>query len=121
MARWRTLHEIAVIARFIGKYGEDLAERYILHQQVDSRRAMQDYIACHERLGYESLKAREVEAVERSYQNLLVRFGLQTSTRLGLLHPTFDNIVALRIMILLERKIGEAFGDAHQQLFHDSA
>jgi hypothetical protein len=205
MARWRTLHEIAVIALFIGEYGEDLAEQYILHQQVESRRAMQDYIACHERLGYESLEPREVEAVERSYQNLLVRFGrsigtqygwaaeqlgiskpafnnieravgidhlrvhyrmashnvhanpkgvffklglleeenllpagpsnagladpghsaaislVQTSTPLGLLHPTFDNIVALRIMVLLEREIGEAFGDAHQQLLHDSA
>jgi hypothetical protein len=166
---------------------------------------MQDYIACHDRLGYEPLEPSEVEVVERSYQDLVARFGrsfgtqygwaaerlgmsrpafsdieraggidhlrahyrlashnvhanpkgvffklglleeenlllagpsnagladpghsaaislVQTSTPLGLLHPTFDNIVALRIMVLLEHEIGQTFGDAHQQLLHDSA
>ena len=205
MARWRTLHEIAVIALFIGAHGEDLAERYVLHQHVESRRAARDYIACQERLGYEPLDPSEIEAVEQLYATLLERFGhsfgtpygwaaeqlgikkpaferiervagidhlrahyrlashnvhanpkgvffklgllneldcllagpsnagladpghsaaislVQTSTPLGLLHPTFDNIVVLRIMVLLEREIGQAFGDAHQQLVHDSA
>jgi hypothetical protein len=51
MARWRTLHEIAAIALFIGEHGGDLAERYVLHQNVESKRAMQDYVACQERLG----------------------------------------------------------------------
>jgi hypothetical protein len=46
---------------------------------------------------------------------------VQTSTPLALLHPTFDNIVAPRIMVLLEHGIGQTFGDAHQQLSHDSA
>jgi hypothetical protein len=204
MARWRTLHEIAVIALFIGEHGEDLAERYVLHQRVESRRAMESYIACQDRLGYEPLEPSEVEAVERAYEDLIGRFGrsfgtqygwaaeqlglkrptlsdikravgidhlrahyrlashnvhanpkgvffklglleeenlllagpsnagledpghsaaislVQTSTPLGLLHPTFDNIVALRIMFLLEHEIGQTFGDAHQQLLHDS-
>ena len=46
---------------------------------------------------------------------------VQTSTPLGLLQPTLDNIVALRIMAELEGEIGRAFGDANQQLANDGA
>jgi hypothetical protein len=203
MARWRTLHEIAVIALFIGEHGDELAERYIWHQHVESRRAMRDYVACQERLGYEPLESGEVADVERSYVAIVDRFGpsfgnqygwatdqlnnnnptfanieravgishfrahyrmashnvhgnpkgvffklglleeadillagpsnagladpghgaaislVQTSAPLALLHPTFDNIVTLKIMLDLEAEIGQAFGDAHQKLVDD--
>lgn len=99
MARWRTLHEIAVIALFIGEHGEDLAERYVLHQHVESRRAARDYIACQERLGYEPLEPSEIEAVEQLYANLLGRFGHSFGTQygwaaeqLGIKKPAFDRI-----------------------------
>ena len=38
MARWRTLHEIAVVAAVILQHGDDIAERYIDHQAVESKR-----------------------------------------------------------------------------------
>jgi len=83
MARWRTLHEIAVIALFIGEHGEALAEQYVLHQHVESKRAMQDYIACQERLDYDPLKASEIEATERSYAEVIARFGRPFGTQYG--------------------------------------
>src|SRR5260370_36714366 len=43
MARWRTLHEVAVVASFVATHGEDLAERYVSHQAVESKRAADDY------------------------------------------------------------------------------
>ncbi len=43
MARWRTLHEIAVTVSFIAEHGEELAERYVLHQAVESKRAADQY------------------------------------------------------------------------------
>lgn len=205
MARWRTLHEIAVIALFIGEHGEDLAEQYVLHQHVESKRAMQDYIACQKRLGYDPLEASEIEATERSYAEVIARFGrpfgtqygwaaqqlrsnqpsfsdieravgidhlrahyrmasynvhanpkgvffklglleesdlllagpsnagfadpghsaaislVQASTPLGLLHPTLDNVIVMRIMVDLIDEIGSTFADAHQQLVADTA
>ena len=39
MARWRTLHEITVVAMLIDKHGEDLAQRYLLHETIEDRRA----------------------------------------------------------------------------------
>ena len=75
MARWRTLHEVAVAALFIAANGEDLAERYILHQVVESRRAAEDYDKFRERLGLEPLKVAEVRNLEIQFAALKTRFG----------------------------------------------
>ena len=75
MARWRTLHELAVVASLVASHGEDLAERYVLHQAVESKRAADDYAACQSRLGYEPLAEKEVKAVEASYDAVIARFG----------------------------------------------
>lgn len=83
MARWRTLHEVAVVAQFVAGHGEDLAERYVLHQVVESKRAMVDYEKCRERLGYEPLHEDEVKAVEHSYDAAIVRFGPTFGSQYG--------------------------------------
>ena len=53
MARWRTLDEIAVVSFFVQKHGEDLAERYTVHQHIESWKAAERYNECRERLGYD--------------------------------------------------------------------
>jgi hypothetical protein len=205
MARWRTLHEVAVVATFISEHGDNLAERYILHETIESKRAMDDYQACQPRLGYEPLDESDIKAVLQSYDELITRFGkdfrgdygwashhlgtpqptfkdieravgidhlrahyrmashnvhanpkgvfvklgliqesqvlligpsnagfaepghaaarslTQVSATLGLLQPTFDNIVGLQIMVQLVREIGAAFGQATERLAADSS
>jgi len=69
------LHEVAVVASFVAAHGEDLAERYVLHQAVESNRAAHDYKACQQRLGYEPLAEKEVEAVQRSYDAVIAKLG----------------------------------------------
>src|SRR5260370_32451533 len=59
MARWRTLHEIAVVAVVLSHHGEDIAARYVDHQAVESMRSMRKYISCCEELGYTPLSDRE--------------------------------------------------------------
>src|SRR5205085_1323322 len=59
MARWRTLHEIAVVATIISQYGESIAERYLAHQAVESKKKMDKYLACYQQLGYKPLTVRE--------------------------------------------------------------
>jgi len=39
MARWRTLHEINVVITLIAEDGDELAERYLAHDIVESARA----------------------------------------------------------------------------------
>ena len=55
MARWRTLHEIAIVAAVISQHGDSIAERYLAHQFVESKRAMDKYLACYKQLGYKPL------------------------------------------------------------------
>src|SRR5260370_35431821 len=55
MARWRTLHEIAVVAAVISQHGEDIAERYVDHQAVWSKRALGKNKAGHKSLGLQPL------------------------------------------------------------------
>ncbi len=70
MARWRTLHEIAVVSFFVAAHGEDLAERYVLHQVVESKRAAADYEKCHSRLGYEPMHGNEIKAHLRAHYRM---------------------------------------------------
>ncbi len=100
MARWRTLHEVAVVASFVAAYGEDLAERYVFHQAVESKRAALGYEKCQQRLGYEPLEESEVIAVQSSYDAVIARFGADfgkgdygwASHHLKIARPTFVDI-----------------------------
>lgn len=205
MARWRTLHEIAVIAMFVCKHGDDLSERYVLHQRIESRRAGRDYVNCQDRLGYEPMESSEIAELDQLRNDLIDRFGktydtpygwaadqlgvgrptfsdieraagidhfrahyrmashnvhanpkgiffklglldevdllltgssdaglaspghsaaislAQVSTPLVLLHPTLDNLVIAKVMLRLVDEIGQAFGDAHEELVSHSA
>jgi Family of unknown function (DUF5677) len=205
MARWRTLHEVAVIASFIADQGEDLAERYVLHQAIESKQGATEYEKYRERLGYEPLNDHEITALEDTCSALRARFGsdfarphgwaahhlsesdpnfkkiesavgvdhlrpfyrmashnvhanpkgvffklgllsesqiflagpsnagladpghataislAQITSRLGLLHPTFDNVVSVQIIAQLVEDVGAAFIAAHVQLENDAA
>lgn len=75
MARWRTLHEIAVVSLFVGEHGEGVAERYLLHEVEESRRAAQLYQRYADKLGYEPYSHEELEELDRQCQALEQRFG----------------------------------------------
>jgi len=75
MARWRTLHEIAVVAAVISRHGESIAERYVAHQAVESKRAMDKYLGCYKELGYRPLPAREQEKIRKNYDRALAKYG----------------------------------------------
>jgi hypothetical protein len=102
IARWRTLHEIAVVDSFIAERGEDLAERYVLHQAVEAKRASDDYQKCQPRLGYEPLANEEIESVQKSYDAVIARYGADFAKgdygwaghHLGKVKATFKDIEA---------------------------
>jgi hypothetical protein len=75
MARWRTLHEIAVVAAVISKHGAALAERYLDHQAVESNRALNKYLECYKDLGYRPLPARKQQKVIKAYDRVIAKYG----------------------------------------------
>jgi hypothetical protein len=118
MARWRTLHEIGVVAAVVSKHGEEIAERYHAHQAVESKRAMSKYLACYKRLGYRPLGARAVKAIEKRYDSAIAKYGKSFKSDYGwaAYHlnkevPTFAD---------LEAAAGYAHMRAHYQMGNDN-
>ncbi len=83
MARWRTLHEIGVVAAVISKHGEVIAQRYLAHQAVESRRAMNKYLRCCGPLGYRPLSAREVKRITKAYEAAIRKYGKEFDADYG--------------------------------------
>jgi hypothetical protein len=101
MARWRTLHEIGVVAAVISKHGEGIAERYVAHQAVESRRGMQKYMDCHKHLGYKPLAVRTIAKIERAYSETVAQYGETFKSEYGWaahhlkkVRPTFADLEA---------------------------
>lgn len=75
IARWRCLHEIAVVAMFVWEHGGDVAERYLNHEIIESTRAAEEYAQKCERLGDEPIPERELNELRKSRDALLARYG----------------------------------------------
>jgi len=74
-ARWRTLNEIAVICFFIKKHGNDVGERYLSYQYIESCKAMREYQKYAERLGYVPFSKLKIENLKKIRENLIKKFG----------------------------------------------
>jgi hypothetical protein len=71
MGRWRTLHEIAVVAMFISEADRKTAERYILHEHVTSYRRALNYMEHHERGNLEPIEPEVMEELKAAYDEVL--------------------------------------------------
>ncbi|MGD2248779.1 MAG: DUF5677 domain-containing protein [Candidatus Methanofastidiosia archaeon] len=74
-ARWRTLHEIAVTAFFIKLHGNDVAERYLFHDSIQSYKAMIEYQKHSGALGYPPLTKEEIQKVKKLRDQLRNKLG----------------------------------------------
>lgn len=83
MARWRTLNEIAGVAYLIRKHGEELAERYLDHDVVESYKASVQYQKHYERLKHEAPDPKELKVVADAYQALIAKYGPEFGTPQG--------------------------------------
>lgn len=74
-ARWRTLHEISVTAFFISTKGNNIAERYLLHDGIESYKAAKIFQENCAGLGFEPLSKQEVAEIKDIRDGLIRRFG----------------------------------------------
>jgi len=118
MARWRTLHEIAVVAAVISQYGEDIAERYLDHQAVESKRALDKYLTCYKDLGFRLIPARERKKILKAYDKAIAKYGEPFDSDYGWAafhlspqRPTFVN---------LEKAAGRAEMRSYYQMGNDN-
>lgn len=91
MARWRTMHEIAVTANFILESGELIAERYVAYQLVESRFATRQYKEYEQRLAVQLVDNRAMDDLEQRYQELLTQYGPAFAKQYGWALPRFPD------------------------------
>ena len=75
MARWRTLDELTTVAILISAGGDDLAERYMAFEAVETKKALDQFIENHEALGYAPPSKRELRTVNRRFEAVKARYG----------------------------------------------
>jgi hypothetical protein len=83
MARWRTLHEIAVTSMFIRDGGNPAAQRYVEHEAVESLNAMRLYQEHAAVLGFEKHSPAEVDALTKHVEALLLKYGKPFRSQYG--------------------------------------
>jgi hypothetical protein len=75
MARWRTLHEITIVASLIVQHGAELAERYVAYQAVEAKRALDMYAQCHIGLGYKPMPKRSAAKINAHFRSVQRKYG----------------------------------------------
>lgn len=83
MARWRTLHEIAVIALILSDNNDDVAQRYIEHEAVEAKKASDRFAKDYKSLGYRPLSQKEIDRVDRKYALAISKYGQTFKTEYG--------------------------------------
>jgi hypothetical protein len=98
-ARWRSLHEVVVVADLISTYGSDLAERYTQHEVVENYKAALLHQKHANTIGYEALSNNEMEQIVAEYYDVIEKYGKSfqheygwASCVLGVQKPSFADI-----------------------------
>ena len=74
-ARWRTLHEIAVIAMFIKDHEQVLAEKYLHYEKVENYKEALEYQKNCCKLGYEPLSDKELNIITNRKNEIVIKYG----------------------------------------------
>lgn len=97
MARWRTLHELAVVARFIQMHGEETAERYLAYDLIEARSEFLLNKRTALAIGAPPPSAADEAKLEAEVQQARDRYGANFSNNYGWAakaldraKPTFD-------------------------------
>jgi hypothetical protein len=74
-ARWRTLHEISVIALFISHHDNELAQRYLVHSIVADYRRAVEYRKYSDALSYAPMSDDIFNELKHRYEAALDKYG----------------------------------------------
>jgi hypothetical protein len=104
-ARWRSLHELAVIAFFINIHGKEVAERYLNHIVVENYKEAKNFQKYCKRLGYKPIKKKELDELEQEKDAVCARYGKNYKEDYGWVPKYLINIKGKITFAALERSI----------------
>lgn len=87
MARWRSLHEIAVTMAFLGEHGEATAERYLAHLAPATLKAARQHEVYRRKLGERTLGKRFLTQLSNEVAALEAKYGKEFKDDYGWARP----------------------------------
>ena len=90
-ARWRTLHEISVIAEFIFQHGNEVAEQYMNHSTIGDVYEVELYKTYHRKLHYKPPNQEEIDSIKANRKELINRYGKDFANQYGWASKTLSN------------------------------
>jgi len=69
-ARWRSLHELAVISFFLSNKADHISKRYLEHEVIKSFKELKDYRIYYKKLGYLPIERKEFNKIKREKERL---------------------------------------------------
>ena len=101
-ARWRTLHEIAVVSFIISSFGKIVSEKYLDHEVIESYKAMLEYNKYASGIGCEPISDDEMKELTNIKNQLCEKYGNSFSSQYGWAaeitqkkKPTFNDLEIL--------------------------
>lgn len=98
-SRWRTLHEISVVAMVLGDHGDELAIRYLDHDVVEAQRAAEVFQRCHPKEAAKRKNVAELRQTKAEYDAVVAHYGQAfkspygwAAKHLGKEKPTFQHL-----------------------------
>ncbi len=73
-ARWRSLHELAVISFFLLDNNNDVSKRYLEHAIVKQFKAAEDYRTYYKKLGYPPIEIKKFNKIKRKKEDLCKKY-----------------------------------------------
>jgi hypothetical protein len=87
LTRWRTLHEISVLASFVQAHGEAAAECFLAYRPIEHLKAAEEFQFSCRALGYDPLTQQELDTISKDAEIAKRRFGRQSSRDYGWAAP----------------------------------
>lgn len=90
LSRWRTLHEIGVVATFLAGRDREVAKRFIAHRGIASAKALKQYVEFLPRSNMTPLEPGSLEAAEAMKAALVAEFGPEFAEDNGWAFPAIN-------------------------------
>jgi len=74
-ARWRSLHELAIISFFLCENNNDVSKRYLEHRIIRELKEAKDYRIHYKKLGYPPIKRKEFLLLEKEAEKLCKKYS----------------------------------------------
>ena len=100
LSRWRTLHELAVVATFLNRNDNETAKRFISHRGIVAYKALKQYDEYLPRSNMMPLEAGELEKALAQRNSLVVQFGPEFKEEMGWAYPAIQKKKGINLLDL---------------------